>query len=254
MLAVNRSSYYYIPKIGPDESELCQEIMEIYERYPIYGYRRVTAMLRRKGIKINRKKVSRLMKLLSLKAIYPKINTSKRNYAEQVYPYLLKDLLIVRSHQVWQVDITYIRVEGGFVYLTALIDVYSRFVVAWRLNNDLCPESCCAALQEGIKNYQVPEIVNSDQGSQFTSDLWVNALKEANVQISMTGQGRSNDNAYIERLWRTFKYEGIYLHGYKTIKEIKKELPNLIRWYNYERPHQALGYRTPAEAGLCICG
>lgn len=246
LLNVTRSNVYY-PSQARNNSELCQEIMEIYEKYPIYGYRRITAILRRKGILINKKKTHRLMKLLGLRAIYPGPNTSKRNHAEMVYPYLLKNLEIVKLHQVWQVDITYLRVERGFVYLTALIDVYSRLVIAWRLSNDLCVESCLDVLHDGIFNYGAPEIINSDQGAQFTSKPWIDALLENGIHISMTGVGRSNDNAYVERLWRTLKYEGIYLHGYKTIKELKNQLPKLIDWYNKERPHQALNYFTPCE-------
>jgi putative transposase len=221
--------------------------MEIYERYPIYGYRRITAMLNRKGFLINKKKVQRLMKLLRLKAVYPGPNTSKRNRLEMVYPYLLKNLAIVKMHQVWQIDISYLRVEKGFVYLIALIDVYTRLVVAWRLSNDLCVEACCETLVDGIEKHGCPEIINSDQGSQFTSEIWVKLLKDEGILISMTGQGRSNDNAYIERLWRSLKYEQVYFHEYKTIKELKKELPGIIDWYNYERPHQALNYLTPKE-------
>jgi len=187
------------------------------------------------------------MSLLNLQAIYPGPNTSKRNHAEMVYPYLLKGLAVVKLHQIWQIDITYLRVEGGFVYFVALIDVYSRMVVSWRLSNDLATDSALDILDDAISKYGIPEIVNSDQGAQFTSSFWVEALAKHHIKISMTGKGRSNDNAYVERLWRTLKYEGIYLHGYNTIKELKRELPNLINWYNFKRPHQALGYLTPAE-------
>jgi putative transposase len=247
LLSVTRSNLYYkrIARIG--EAELCQEICEIYERYPFYGYRRITSILRRKSIIANKKKVASLMNLQGLKAIYPGPNTSKRNHAEMVHPYLLKNLVVTRIQQVWQIDITYLRVEKGFVYLIALIDVYSRLVVSWSLSNDLCVEACIDTLQSGIEKYGLPEIVNSDQGAQFTSESWLGLLKEQTILISMTGKGRSNDNAYIERLWRSLKYEQIYLHDYKTIKELKKELPRIIAWYNFERPHQALNYLTPGE-------
>jgi putative transposase len=247
LISLNRSNLYYSKKTRQDEGELTQEIMEIYEKYPIYGYRRITAMLHKKGVIVNRKRVQRLMKLCGLKAIYPGPNTSKRNHAEMVQPYLLKDLNIERMHQVWQIDITYLRVSGGFVYLTALIDVYSRLVVSWCLSNDLCTLSCIDCLDEAVAKYGISEIVNSDQGAQFTSEDWLSLLVKYDIKVSMTGVGRSNDNAYVERLWRTLKYEGIYLHGYKTIKELKKELPNLIWWYNNERPHQSIGYKTPRE-------
>jgi putative transposase len=247
LIALNRSNLYYTKKTRQDEGELTQEIMEIYEKYPIYGYRKITEMLRRKGVVVNRKRVQRLMKLLGLRAIYPGPNTSKRNHEEMVRPYLLKGLNINRMHQVWQIDITYLRVSGGFVYLIALIDVYSRFVVSWRLSNDLSTIACMDCLDEAVARYGSPEIVNSDQGAQFTSEDWLNLLIKYDIEVSMTGVGRSNDNAYIERLWRTLKYEGIYLHGIDTIKGLKKELPNLIWWYNNERPHQSIGYKTPKE-------
>lgn len=247
LLNIARSNLYYSKKSRPGEAEVAQEVMEIYEKYPIYGYRRITEILRRNGVIVNRKRVQRLMKLLGLRAIYPGPNTSKRNHAEMVYPYLLKDLSIERMHQVWQIDITYLRVSGGFVYLIALIDVYSRLVVSWRLSNDLSTLACMDCLDEAVAKYGSPEIVNSDQGAQFTSEDWINLLIKYSIKISMTGVGRSNDNAYIERLWRTLKYEGIYLHGYQTIKELKKELPHLIYWYNNERPHQSLDYKTPRE-------
>ena len=247
LLSVTRSNLYYVSQAKVDNSILMQEIAEIYEKYPIYGYRRMTISLNRKGIKVNKKKVARLMKLKNLRAIFPGPNTSKRNHAEMVYPYLLRGLAITRSHQVWQIDITYLRVEGGFMYLTALIDVFSRMVVGRRLSNDLSTEAALEALEEGVLKYGAPEIINSDQGAQFTSISWVELLAKYKIKISMTGKGRSNDNAHVERLWRTLKYEGIYLHAYKTVKELKRELPNIINWYNFERPHQALDYKTPKE-------
>lgn len=242
---MTRSNIYYQKTSVRNDSELCQEIVEIYEKYPIYGYRRIRAILVRSGITVNHKRVRRLMRLLSLQAIYPAPNTSKRNHADMVHPYLLKGLKVVSLKQVWQVDITYLRVEGGFVYLIAIIDVYSRLVVSWRLSNDLCVEACIDCLNLAVLTYGIPNILNSDQGAQFTSQDWINVLAEYSINISMTGRGRSNDNAYIERLWRALKYEGIYLHQYKTIKELKRYLPDLIEWYNRERPHQALGYLTP---------
>jgi putative transposase len=223
-----------------------EEILSIYETYPIYGYRRVTAILVKKGIAVNLKRVHRIMKLMGLRAIYPGPNTSKRNRAEMVYPYLLRGLNVTKVNQVWQIDITYLRVTGGFVYLTGLIDVYSRVIVSWILSNDLCVASCVECLLEGIKNGS-PEIVNSDQGAQFTSAEWLSSLKDNNIRISMTGKGRSNDNAHIERFWRSLKYEGTYLHDLKSIKELKIHLPKLISWYNKERPHQSLNYMTPEE-------
>lgn len=160
-------------------------------------------MLTSKGHTVNHKKVQRLMKMLGLKAIYPGPNTSKRNHSEMVHPYLLRNLAVIRFNQVWQVDITYLRVEGGFVYLIALIDVYSKLIVAWRLSNDLCVIACIDCLETAILAYGIPGIVNSDQGAQFTSEDWLTAFQRCGIKISMTGKGRSNDNAYIERLWRS---------------------------------------------------
>lgn len=249
---MNRSNLYYKHRTRPGESELCQEIVEIYQHYPFYGYRRITAILNRQGVEVNKKRVHRLMQLMKLRAIYPGPNTSKRDHADMVQPYLLKNLEICRLHQVWQIDITYLRVNGGFVYLIAIIDVYSRMVVSWRLSNDLCRFACIDSLGDAILIHGKADIINSDQGSQFTSDDWVKSVSDHGIKISMTGRGRSNDNAYIERLWRSLKQEGIYLHEYKTIKELKKELPNLINWYNKERPHQALDYQTPVEVACAF--
>lgn len=203
-------------------------------------------MLNREGIMVNGKKVLRIMRKLGLKAIYPGPNTSKRNLAEQVKPYLLRDLKITRPNQVWQIDITYLRTEKGFVYLTAFIDVYTRLVVDWSVSNDLSSYSCTSLLDRAILT-EKPEIINSDQGSQFTSSEWLKLLEKEEISVSMTGKGRSNDNSYIERFWRSLKYEGIYLHNLRSVKDLKKYLPKLIDWYNNERPHQSLNYMTPRE-------
>jgi putative transposase len=222
-------------------------IAEIYSNCPIYGYRRITAMLTRRGMMVNRKKVLRLMRDMNIRAIYPGPNTSKKAKGAIIHPYLLSNLIINRPNQVWQVDITYLRTKAGFVYLTALIDVYSRMVVGFRLSNDLQLDSCLLALDDTISKYGSPEIINSDQGSQFTSDGWIRALKNNNICISMTGKGRCNDNANIERLWRSFKYEGSYLYKWQTLLELKLNIPRWIDWYNFYRPHQALRYQTPGE-------
>ncbi len=247
LLSLTRSNFYYQETPRLDEDLLVSEILDIYQSHPAYGYRRITDILRRRNFLVNRKRVQRLMGLLNIKAICPGPNTSKRNHSEMVYPYLLRELEIVRLHQVWQIDITYLRVEGGFVYLVGLIDVYSRTIVGWRLSNSLSNESCIAALEDAIVKYGKPEIVNSDQGCQFTSQEWLEILTKHSIIISMTGKGRSNDNAYIERFWRTAKYEWLFINNVKTIKEVKIELPKLIKWYNYERPHQGIGYLTPKE-------
>jgi putative transposase len=207
----------------------------------------MTESFRREGININHKKVMNLMKGLNLKAIYPKPNTSMRNHADMVHPYLLKDLEIDSFNKVWQTDISYIRVGSGFMYLTGIIDVYSRKVLSYRISNSLSVESCIDTLDDAVSRYGKPEIINSDQGSQYTSDAWVKKVRELDMKISMTGRGRCNDNAYIERFWRTAKYEWLKLRFIPTVEKLKKELANFVIWYNNERPHQSLGYQTPDE-------
>ena len=207
----------------------------------------MTANLKLQGIIINRKKVRSLMKRLNLKAIYPGPNTSIRNHAEMVRPYLLKDIDIKHFNQVWQTDISYIRIGNGFMYLTAIIDVYSRKALSYRLSNNLSGSACVDALEDAESIYGKPEIVNSDQGCQYTSDLWIKSLKSLGIKISMTGKGRCNDNAYIERLWRTLKYEWLKLKSISTVEKLKIELKNFMKWYNNERSHQSLGYLTPDE-------
>lgn len=246
LLLLNRSSLYLQPKIK-DDSYLCNLIVEIYSNYPMYGYRRITAILRREGTKVNRKLVQRLMQEMNLRAIYPGPNTSRRNLADKVYPYLLSSTAVTRPNVVWQTDITYLRVQGGFMYLVALIDVYSRVIVGWQLSNSLCVNSCLTAFEEAIDKYGKPDIINSDQGSQFTSNEWTQTLQKHGIAISMTGKGRCNDNANIERLWRAFKYEGSYLYKWHTVPELKANIPKWVNWYNYQRPHQALNYLTPYE-------
>ena len=246
LLSLHRSGYYY-KKASKDEKEARQAISEIYAQYPIYGYRRITAILHNMGYKINRKKVLRLMRKLKLKAIYPKPNTSKRKQQDMVYPYLLNKLAISRCNQVWQVDITYIRTNHGFMYLVALIDVYSRYIVGARLSNSLCTQSCLQALEDAVIKHGQPEIINSDQGSQFTSKEWTEALQNAGIAISMTGKGRCCDNAYIERLWRTAKAEGFYLNDWRTAKELKQNLGTWLKWYNEARPHQSINYQVPQQ-------
>lgn len=247
LLQVNRSTLYYEFKpIAIDDISLLNEIRSIWERYPFFGYRRVTIELRANGFHINRKRVQRLMKEGGIWAIYPGPNTSRRNKLHKTHPYLLRDLAITRSNQAWMVDITYLRMEGGFVYLVALIDVYSRYVVGWRISNTLETAFCIEALKSGMA-YGLPEIVNSDQGCQFTSEEWVDFLKDNKIQISMTGKGRCLDNVYIERFWRSFKREEFYLNEYKTIMDLKTKIAEYIEFYNYRRWHQSLDYKTPAQ-------
>jgi putative transposase len=221
-------------------------IRECWERYPFFGYRRITKELKAQGIRVTRKRVARLMKLGGICATYPGPNTSRRNHQHGIYPYLLGNLEITRPNQVWQVDITYLRMEGGFVYLVAIIDVYSRYIVSWSLSNTLDTGFCIEALKGGLSG-ACPEIMNSDQGCQFTSDEWVHYLKEWGIKISMTGKGRCHDNIYIERFWRSFKREEFYLNEYGSIKELKKAISAYIEFYNQRRWHQSLDYKTPAS-------
>lgn len=248
LLQMNRSRLYYEASFELDDIAKANLIAGMYQQYPMYGYRRIAAHLRRDGYLINRKCIARLMNQMGLRAIYPGPKTTVRNSQDSVYPYLLKDMAITRIHQVWQVDITYLRTEHGFLYLTALIDVHTRYVVGWNLSNTLDTPSCLQALEKTIWDHGIPTIINSDQGSQFTSVAWIHALQSKGIHISMSGSGRSNDNAHIERLWRTLKYECTFLQGARTVQDYKKLLPEFFHWYNNNRPHQSLRYQTPAKA------
>ena len=238
--------YYEAKTAEIDDTDLLNAIREIWERYPFYGYRRITKELRANRAQVNRKRVQRLMKFGGIQAIYPGPNTSRRNKLHAVHPYLLKDVAIVRANQAWMVDITYLRMEQGFVYLVALIDVYSRYVVGWKISTTLETTFCIEALKSGLM-IAMPETVNSDQGCQFTSEDWVNFLREYKIKISMTGKGRCLDNVYIERFWRSVKREEFYLNDYASVKELKKAVGKYIEFYNYKRWHQSLNYKTPAE-------
>ena len=248
LLSVNRSTLYYEEKpLDIDDIELLNIIRDVWGRYPFYGYRRITKELRgTSGIKVNRKRVQRLMQIGGIYAIHPGPNTSRRNQSHKKHPYLLRNLSIGSSNQVWMVDITYLRMGEGFMYLVALIDVYSRFIVGWSLSNTLETNFCIEALKQGLKRAK-PDIVNSDQGCQFTSDDWVKFLKDELIQISMTGKGRCLDNVYIERFWRSFKREEFYLSDYQSVPELKKAIADYIEFYNHKRWHQSLGYKRPAE-------
>ena len=247
LLDVNRSTFYYkASAIDADDIDLLNEIREIWERYPFYGYRRITKELKFKGHTINRKRVQRLMQVGGIQAIYPGPNTSRRNKLHAVHPYLLRDLKIVRPNQAWMIDITYLRMRGGFMYLVALIDVYSRYIVSWSLSNTMETGICIDALKKGLAHAQ-PEIINSDQGSQFTSEDWVDYLDEWNIDISMTGKGRCLDNVYIERFWCSFKREKFYLNEYNTVKKLRSAIEEYVEFYNQRRWHQSLNYETPAE-------
>lgn len=247
LLVVNRANHYYQPLV-PSKANvlLMNEIQELWLRHPFYGYRRITQALKALGYEVNRKRVQRLMQVMNMQAIYPKPNTSIRNKKHDVYPYLLGEIAITQANQAWQVDITYLRHKGSFMYLVALIDVHSRYVVSWSLSNTLHTDFCLEALEAGIK-HGIPGIINQDQGCQFTSREWINALQTAGISISMTGKGRCHDNIFIERFWRSVKYEEVYLNDYESVKELKAAIGSYIEFYNHKRFHQSLDYKTPAE-------
>ena len=247
LLGLSRSSYYYGPqKDQTEDHRLMRMIDEQYLKTPFYGSRRMTSWLRRQGEEVNRKRVVRLMQTMGLMAIYPKARKGLSGGASRRFPYLLRGLEIVRPDQVWASDITYIPMRRGSLYLVAVMDWYSRYVLSWRLSNTLDAEFCMEATTEALGQAQ-PEIFNTDQGSQFTSDAFVDLLQGANVRISMDGKGRVFDNIFVERLWRTVKYEEVYLKDYEDGRQARESLAAYWDFYNHERPHQALGYRTPAE-------
>ncbi len=247
LLQINRSGLYYQKKETlSDDVELMNKIREIYLKYPFLGYRKMRIMLAKKGFILNHKKVQRLMQKAGIKALYPKKKTTIRNKEHAIYPYLLKNIDINRPNCAWQVDITYIRIRGGFVYLNCLIDVYSRKIMGWDLSIFLDTPACLRALENALTK-EHPEIVNSDQGCQFTSNAWCNILTQNNIKISMDGKGRWADNIYIERFWRTIKYELVYLHRFETVLDARHAIADYIEFYNAIRPHQALKYRTPNQ-------
>lgn len=253
LLGIDRSRLYYKGNGAREgDVDLLNRIRDIWELYPFYGYRRVTKELQASGCYVNRKRVQRLMVLGGICALYPGPNTSRRNKQHAIYPYLLRGVEILRPNQAWMVDITYLRTPKGFVYLTVLIDVYSRYVVGWALSTSLETAACIDALKKGLKQ-ATPEIINSDQGCQFTSDQWVNCLREAGIRISMTGKGRCLDNVYIERFWRSFKQEEFHLNAYNTLSCLRQAIEAYIEFYNHKRWHQSLDYKTPAAVYFGGC-
>jgi putative transposase len=246
LLNINRSLLYY-ERAVPDDTCIANAIADLYAQYPVYGYRRLTACLKRQGYAVNGKHILRVMRQMGLRAIYPCPRTTIVDKQHYKYPYALRGMVINKPHQVWQIDISYLRTDHGFMYMNALIDVQTRYVVSWSISNSLDTESCIRTLEKAIDSHGIPDIINSDQGCQFTSQAWCNALHSRSILISMSGRGRSNDNAHIERLWRTLKYEWTIINGARTVADYKKLLPEFIHWYNHLRPHQSLGYRTPGE-------
>jgi putative transposase len=247
LLGVSRSSLYYEPaKASPAQLEIMRIIDEQYLKTPFYGARRLQQKLLERGYNVSRGRVSRLMRIMSLDAIYQKPKTSKASPAHKKYPYLLRELVIDRPGQVSTVDITYIPMARGFIYLVAVMDWHSRFVLGWRLSNTMEADFCVEAFQDSLA-FGVPEISNTDQGSQFTSDNYIGILDKCGVAISMDGRGRWIDNVFVERLWRSLKYEEVYLKAYDSIAEARAGIAAYIEFYNYERPHQSLRYKTPWE-------
>ena len=246
LLRVSRTLHYYQPRHNAYNGHLCRLIDAQHLKTPCYGVEMMTAYLRRIGHKVNPKRIRSLMRLMGIIAVYPKRRTSICNAAHKKYPYLLRGLEIKRSNQVWCADITYIPMQRGFMYFVAIMDWYSRRVLSWRLSNTLDDDFCVEALKEALSKAK-PEIFNTDQGSQFTGSAWTGTLTDADVQISMDGKGRWMDNVMIERLWRTLKYDYIYLHAFTDGRELKLGLGQWFREYNTERPHSALDYNTPDE-------
>lgn len=245
LVNVPRGSMYYKPK--PQENDnvlIMNELRNIYHEHPYYGYRKMVTALRELGIVANHKKVYGLLKVAGIQAIYASKRTTIRNMQHKIFPYLLSSMKIERPNQVWQVDITYIKIRGGFVYLICLIDVFSRRIMGWSLSTSLDTTACLDTLSDALK-YHKPEIINSDQGCQFTSEDWVKKLQEHGILISMDGKGRWVDNVFVERLWRTIKYELVYLHSFDTVDQARTALANYINFYNQRRYHQALNYHTP---------
>lgn len=248
LLGISRSQYYYKSKPETAENIEIMRLIDLqYTKTPYYGVRRMTEQLRRKyGLIVNRKRVSRLMNLMGLVTIYRKPNLSKRNEEHKVYPYLLRDVEIERVNQVWSTDITYIPMKNGYMYLTAIIDWHSRYILSWSLSNSLGVASSVEALKEALKDSK-PEIFNTDQGSQYTSEEFTGILEGLDIKISMDGRGRALDNIFVERFWRTIKYECVYLSEYQDGGELYRILRDYINFYNNERLHQSLDYLTPSE-------
>jgi len=246
LLGVGRAGLYYSSRGESEENlKLMRLLDEQYTRTPFYGSRKMTEWLRTKGFEVNRKRVSRLMELMGVKAVYPKPKLSRPGEGHRIYPYLLGGVEVSRINQVWSTDITYIRMAQGFVYLVAVMDWFSRYVLSWSLSLTMELDFCVKALRSALRRGR-PEIFNSDQGSQFTSERFTDELQSRAIAISMDGRGRCMDNIFVERLWRSLKYEEVYLKDYASVPEAHAGIQRYFRFYNHERLHQSLAYRTPA--------
>ncbi len=249
LLRVSRSGLYYEAEAtGPEELELMRAIDELHLRYPFFGSRKLGYELRQRGFLVNRKRVQRLMRVMGIEALAPKPNTSKPAPEHVVYPYLLRNLVVTGPNQVWAADITYVPMKRGFMYLVVVMDWYSRKVLSWRLSNTMESEFCVEAVEEALRKHGTPRIFNTDQGSQFTAHAFTKVLLKRGVAISMDGKGRCLDNVFVERLWRSLKYEEVYLYAYEDGRAAREGIGRYLAFYNAERPHQGLGYRTPDAA------
>lgn len=248
LLSINKSTYYYKQRgLSKQDFENMKVIDEIYTEHPYFGARRMSKHLEPYGITIGRKAVSRYYRIMAIETVYPKMNLSKRNQAHKIYPYLLRGVEITKVNQVWSTDITYIRMAQGFVYLVAIIDWFSRYILSWKISISLEADFCIEALEEAIEKHGQPEVFNTDQGSQFTSKNFISALTDRKIKISMDGKGRALDNVFIERFWRSLKEEKIYMIILNTVKEAKNAITNYINFYNEKRMHQSLEYLTPEQ-------
>ena len=246
LLDLPRSTFYHVPEpVSEADLALMKLIDRCHMELPFYGSRRIVDWLGDEGYLVNRKRVQRLMRTMGIVAVYPKKNLSRANQAHRVYPYLLRNLNIDRPNQVWATDITYLPMARGFVYLVAVIDWYSRRVLSWRLSNTLDSQFCVDALEDAIAKYGAPEIFNTDQGSQFSSEEFTGVLKREEIQISMDGKGRWLDNVFVERLWRSVKYEEVYLKAYENVGHARQSLETYFKFYNEKRRHQSLDRQTP---------
>ena len=247
LLSLHRSTACYQAAAIPDEDlAIMRLIDEEYMRHPFYGSRKMQVWLRGQGYAVGRKRVQRLMRVMGIEGLNPRGATSRPHPLHKKYPYLLRTLDVVRANQVWATDITYIPMAHGFVYLIAIIDWFSRRVLAWRLSNTLDTRFCVEALDDALRAWGTPEIFNTDQGAQFTADEFLDVLRAKGIQISMDGKGRWRDNVFVERLWRSVKYEEVYLHAYADVTEARRRIGAYLDFFNDERPHQALGYCTPS--------
>lgn len=251
LMNVSRSTYYYDPI---PESELNLRLMKMIDKQyiitPFYGHRRMTEVLKNQGEKVNKKRIHRLMRVMNLETMYPKPRTSIGNKEHYKYPYLLQDLNIIKPNQVWGTDITYIPIETGYLYLVAILDLFSRYVMSWVLSNNMESDFCIQAIDKALSTGMKPQILNSDQGAQYTSKVWIELLKKQNIAISMSGKGRCWDNIFVERLWRSLKYEEVYPKNYLTGKEAKDGIDWYFNFYNDERLHEKLAYKTPKGVHL----